>query len=307
MHKTDNHLPISQWLSPRYWLLWLALGLLRLLSLLSLTWQEKIAGLFGWILYRVAPSRRRVCRINITQAYPDYSDAQVKALIKASYKSAALALFEMALAWWASRDYLRSITTVAGMEHLEQALAKGKGVILLTGHFTTLELGGILMALYTDLQAVYKKAHNPMFNGFMHYYRNKHLDKAIPNTNPRAFIQALRDGKSVWYAPDQDFSAQDIVFTPFLGGIASTLTSTVRMAAMTGAPVVPYYPRRLENGKGYQLTILPMLDDYPGGDMQLDATRINQSIETMVYANPAQYFWLHKRFKTRPEGEASIY
>ena len=286
--------------------MWLFLGFLRIVTLLPLRAIETVGAFFGWLLYRLAPSRRRVCRINIRQAYPDYDEAQIKSLIKASYKSLGISVFEMALAWWAQRDYLRAHCTVEGMEHLEAELEKGKGVIMLTGHFSTLEIGGILMALYTPLNAVYKKAHNPMFNTFMHFYRNKHLQKAIPNTNVRDFIKGLRNGIATWYAPDQDFT-QNIVFAPFLGGMAGTLTSTAKMAEMTGASVVPFYPQRLDNGKGYKLVILPALENFPCGDRVEDATRVNRAIEEMVRKNPAQYAWIHKRFKTQPDGKPSIY
>ena len=286
--------------------MWLFFGFLRIVTLLPLRAIETVGAFLGWLLYRLAPSRRRVCRINIQQAYPEYSEKEIKKLIKASYRSLGISVFEMALAWWASRDYLRKHCTVEGMEHLEQALAKGKGVIMLTGHFSTLEIGGILMALYTPLNAVYKKAHNPMFNTFMHFYRNKHLQKAIPNTNVRDFIKGLRNGTATWYAPDQDFT-QNIVFAPFLGGVAGTLTSTAKMAEIAKASVVPFYPQRLDNGKGYKLVILPALENFPSGDQVKDATRVNQAIEEMVRKNPEQYAWIHKRFKTQPEGKPSIY
>lgn len=299
-------LKIRDWLHPKYWGMWLFFGFLRLIILLPLKWIEAIGSFFGSLLYRLVPSRRRVTRINIQQAYPEYTEAEIKKLMKACYKSLGISVFEMALAWWASRDYLRAHCTVEGMDHLEQALAKGKGVIMLTGHFSTLEIGGILMALYTPLQAVYKKAHNPMFNTFMHVYRNKHLEKATPNTSVREFIKGLRNGMATWYAPDQDF-INNIVFAPFLGGIAGTLTSTAKMAEMTGASVVPFYPQRLENGRGYKLVISPALENFPSGDQVADATSVNQAIEDMVRKNPEQYAWIHKRFKTQPKGQISIY
>lgn len=300
------------YLAPRYWLLWLVFGVLRLTVLLPLPILEKLGGFIGWLIYRLAPSRRQVARINIQQAYPGYTETQIKQLVKLSFNNTGMSLFEMALAWWARRDYLQSHCEIDGMQHLQDALAKGRGVILLTGHFTTLEIGGILMALYTPLEAVYKRAHNPMFNTFMHHYRSKHLQRAIPNTNARAFIQALKSNVTVWYAPDQDFSAQDVVFTPFLGGMASTLMSTVRMAEMTGAAVVPYYPQRLPGAKGYKLVIQPALENFPAGNHDeqaryANAARINQAIDAMVRSNPEQYAWIHKRFKTQPEGAKSIY
>ena len=300
-------LKVKQFLAPRFWPMWLFFGFLRLVILLPLSWINAIGNFIGWLAYKLVASRRRIARINISQAYPDYDDAQIEHLVKQSFKSVGISIFELALAWWSPRDYLRKHCKVEGMAHLEKALAKNSGVILLTGHFSTLEIGGILMAMYTPLNAIYKRAHNPMFNAFMHYYRDRHLHSAIPNKDVRAFIKGLREGKATWYAPDQDFADQSIVFTPFLGGLASTLTSTARMAEKTGAAVVPYYPVRLDNNQGYKLVILPALEVFPTGDVAQDSARINQTIETMVRLNPEQYSWIHKRFKTQPEGMVSPY
>lgn len=299
-------LQVHRWLHPKYWGLWLFFGLQRLSTLLPLSWIEAPGTFLGWLMYRLAPSRRRVARINIQQAYPEYDEVQIKKLIKASFKSLGISVFEMGLAWWASGDYLRAHCDIEGLEHLEQAVAKGKGVIMLTGHFSTLEIGGALLSLYTPLHSVYKRAHNPMFDTFMLYYRSKRLKKLIANTNVRDFIKGLRNGYATWYAPDQDFT-QHIVFAPFLGGTATTLISTGKIAQMTGASVVPFFPQRLEKGKGYKLVLLPALENFPSGDQYQDAVKVNQALEEMVRRNPEQYAWLHKRFKTQPEGQPSIY
>ena len=295
------------YLAPKYWPMWLLFGLLRLMTMLPIRWTQAIGAGLGLLVYRLVPSRRRVARINIRQAYPDYSEEQIRALNVASFKSLGISVFETALAWWADRDYMRSICEVEGRQHLDDALDRGKGVVLLTGHFTTLEIGAMLVGLYTQLNGVYKKAHNPMFNAFMAHYRSTYGEELIENKNVRALIRGLRKGRATWFAPDQDFSEQDIVFTPFLGGIASTLTATARMAEMTGAKVVPFYPVRLDRGQGYRLVILPALQDFPSDDIEKDSARINKAIENMVYANPTQYGWVHKRFKKRPPGEPPLY
>ena len=295
------------YLAPKYWPMWLLFGLLRLMTMLPIRWTQAIGAGLGLLVYRLVPSRRRVARINIRQAYPDYSEEQIRALNVASFKSLGISVFETTLAWWADRDYMRSICEVEGRQHLDDALVRGKGVVLLTGHFTTLEIGAMLVGLYTQLNGVYKKAHNPMFNAFMAHYRSTYGEELIENKNVRALIRGLRKGRATWFAPDQDFSEQDIVFTPFLGGIASTLTATARMAEMTGAKVVPFYPVRLDRGQGYRLVILPALQDFPSDDIEKDSARINKAIENMVYANPTQYGWVHKRFKKRPPGEPPLY
>jgi KDO2-lipid IV(A) lauroyltransferase len=305
----SNVIPLNarDFLAPRYWPLWLAFGILRLIAMLPIRWTQAIGSGLGITVYRLVPSRRRVARINIRQAYPDYSEEQIRELNMASFRSLGISVFEFAQSWWRDRDYMRSICEVEGKQHLDDALAKGKGVILLTGHFTTLEIGAMLIGLYTPLNGVYKKAHNPMFNAFMAHYRSTYGEELIENKNVRALIRGLRRGRATWFAPDQDFADQDIVFTPFLGGIASTLTATARMAEMTGAAVVPFYPLRLKNGRGYRLVILPALDNFPSDDINIDSARINKAIEDMVYANPEQYGWVHKRFKHRPPGMPPIY
>jgi KDO2-lipid IV(A) lauroyltransferase len=305
----NNVIPLNarDYLAPKYWPLWLVFGLMRLISMLPLRWIQAIGAGIGLLVYRLVASRRRVARINIKQAYPDYSEEQIRELNIASFKSLGISVFEIAQAWWSNRDYLRSVCEVEGRQHLDQALAKGKGVILLTGHFTTLEIGAMLIGLFTTLNGVYKKAHNPMFNAFMAHYRSTYGEELIENKNVRALIRGLRKGRATWFAPDQDFAEQDIVFTPFLGGIASTLTATARMAEMTGAAVVPFYPLRLDKGKGYRLVILPALEDFPSDDIETDSARVNKAIEYMVYANPEQYGWVHKRFKTQPPGKPSVY
>jgi KDO2-lipid IV(A) lauroyltransferase len=305
----SNVIPLkpAAYLAPRYWPMWLLFSLMRLISMLPLAWSQATGAFIGLMIYRLVPSRRRVARINIRQAYPDFSEQQVRALNIASFRSLGISVFEIALAWWSNRDYMRSICQIEGKEHLDKALSNGKGVILLTGHFTTLEIGAMLIGLYTKLNGVYKKAHNPMFNAFMTHYRSTYGEELIENRNVRAMIRGLRKGRATWFAPDQDFAEQDIVFTPFLGGMASTLTATARLSEMTGAAVVPFYPVRLEKGKGYKLVIMPTLEDFPSNDIAEDSARINQAIEQMVYANPEQYGWVHKRFKTRPPGEPAIY
>lgn len=260
------------------------------------------------LIYRTISSRRRVARINLKQAYPEYSDAEIDKLNKKAFRSLGISIFEMGVAWFKSGNALRKLCQIEGKEHLDHAIERNKGVILLTGHFTTLEIGARLIGFYTSkYNGVFKKAHNPMFNAVMVRYRSKFGDKLIENKNVRAIIRGLKTGHATWFAPDQDFADQEIVFTPFLGGIASTLTATAKLAKMTNATVIPFYPVRLENGKGYKLVVLPPLQDFPSGDIEADSARVNKSIEEMIYNNPEQYLWSHKRFKTQEDRKTNIY
>lgn len=296
-----------RYIAPRFWPMWIFLCLLRVIVVLPLPALHAIGRFLGRLLLRLSASRRRVSEINLRQAYPDADNARIDRLCRQTFESGGISMLEMALAWWAPRDRLRSLCHVSGFEHVEQAQRDGRPILFLTGHFTALDLGGIMLALHVPIQAVYKRAKDPLFNEVMDRYRNRHLVRALPNTEIHSVIKELKKGLATWYAPDQDFSGKDIVYTPFLGGMASTLTSTARMTRMAGAVVIPFYPRRLEDSRGYELVIMPPLDDFPGGDTLQDAAAVNRCIESMVHANPEQYAWFHRRFKNQPDGQASLY
>jgi len=306
--KTDKSLQFRSYSSPKYWPLWFAIGLLRLSVYLPSSTIQRLGSVLGMLIYRVTPSRRRAARINIKQAFPEFSKKEIDALNKKSFKSMGISIFETGTAWFEKSSVLKQQCQIEGKKHLDQAIKNNKAVILLTGHFTTLEIGARLIGFYCDkYNGVFKKAHNPLFNAIMVHYRSNFGDDLFDNKNVRGIIRGLKKGHATWFAPDQDFSYQDIVFTPFLGGIASTLTATAKMAKMTKAAVVPFYPVRLDNGKGFKLIILPALENFPSGDIEADSAQVNKVIEDMVYDNPEQYLWLHKRFKTQPDGRSSIY
>ena len=298
----------TSYLSPRYWPLWIAIGFLRLSVLLPISATQRIGTVIGSIFYRLTPSRKRVAHINIKQAYPDFTQEEIDSLNKKSFKSLGMSLFEMGAAWFSDDRVLKQLCQIEGEEHLEQAIIDNKPVILLTGHFTTLEIGSRLISFYCEhFSGVYKKARNPLFNAIMVRYRSTYCEGLTENKDVRSIIRGLKTGHPTWFAPDQDFKRQDIVFTPFLGGIASTLTSTARLAKIADATVIPFYPVRLKAGKGYKLVIMPALKNFPTDDIEADSALVNKTIEEMVHKHPEQYLWQHKRFKTQPDERNSIY
>ena len=296
-------------MAPKYWPLWFAIGLLRLTALLPVSILQTLGSALGIFIYRILPSRRRAARINLKQAYPDLNNEEIDTLNRKAFKSLGISVFEMGIAWFENNDAIKQQFQIEGKEHLDKAMARNKGVILLTGHFTTLEMGGRVIGCYIEkYNAIFKKAHDPLFNALMVRYRSKRIGHGLIDTrNVRAFIRALNNGHAIWFAPDQDFSDQDIVFTPFLGGVASTLTATAKIARITGAAVVPFYQVRLDKGKGYKLIILPKLENFPSDDIEADSARVNKAIESMVYDCPEQYLWSHKRFKTQADRKTNIY
>ena len=285
--------------------MWFAIGLLRLSVFLPTAITLRFGSTLGMLIYHVAPSRQRVARINIKQAFPHFTEQEVNTLNKNTFKSLGVSILEMGTAWYETSSALKQQCQIEGKEHLDNAIAKNKPIILLSGHFTTLEVGGRLISFYCNkTSGVYKKAHNPLFNAIMVNNRSIILDDITENKNVRGIIRGLKEGYATWFAPDQDFKHQDIVFTPFLGGTATTLTATAKLARITDATVVPFYPVRLENGKGFKLIVLPALDGFPTGDIKADSALINKTIEDMVYDLPEQYLWSHKRFKTQPDGHS---
>ncbi len=294
------------YIAPRYWPTWFALALLRLLIILPLPAIIVCGTLLGKLLYIALPDRRKIADINLKIAFPTASDAEIKRLRKSSFNSMGIAAFELALSWWHDQRILK-LCEVEGLENITSAQQQGKGVIILTAHFTCLEIGGPVLNHYVPFQVMYKPAHNKLFDAFMRYHRGRLYKAIVDYHKPITMIKGLKKGNAAWYAPDQDFRGKDMIYIPFFGVQASALTAPARFAEITGAAVVPYYIQRKAYGKGYRLVILPALENFPTNDTETDARIINQALEHLILQNPEQYLWVHKRYKNRPEGEAQIY
>ncbi len=298
---------VKNFLAPKYWFTWLGLGILRLSTYLPYAWILSLGRGLGWLGFYLLPERRRITRTNIGLAFPKLEEKTRQKLVRQNFCFATQAVFESALAWWASEQRLKSLVRVEGLEHVDAALEKGKGVILLGGHYTTLEMGGRLIALYINGYGTYKRAHNPLFEAVMAGNRQRYFAGLIRSTDMRRILRRLKDNKVIWYAPDQDFGIQHSVFAPFMGVPTATLTITARLAERSGSLVLPFYSEQLADNKGYALRIAPPLQNYPTDNDIADATAVNQAIEDQVQRAPAQYLWGHRRFKTRPHGEPLFY
>ncbi len=298
----------SHYLAPRHWPTWFGIALLRLLTLLPYRTQMAIGAGIGRVMRRIMASRRHVVEVNLQLAFPDLTPASRMALLREHFDNAGRAVLESALSWWGSDERLAHLAHIHGLEHLKAAAAEGKGVILLSAHFTCFEMGARLLARHHPFQFLYKpQRKNPLFEAYTTRLRLRHYLRAVAHRDLRGMARGLKDQLTCWYLPDQDFGRKNSVFAPFMGVPTATVTATSRLVSMTGARVVPYFPLRREDGSGYDIHILEPLESFPSGDDLADATRINALVETFVRRAPAQYLWLHKRFKTRPEGEADVY
>lgn len=295
-----------RYLHPRYWALWLAVGFVRTLCVLPLPWLRTFGRCLGAAYGRLARERRRVVAINLQLCLPELDAAQREHLLREHFAALGAGIFETAMAWFASDRALRRYGAVHGLEHLQAAQAEG-GVLLLTGHFTTLELAARYLCMAgVPFHAMYRPLDNPLLDYWMHHWREHRAGlPALPKDDLRAIVRALRKGRALWYGPDQSLEAPNALFVPFFGVPTLSLTATSRLAEMGRAKVVPFFPET-RDGR-CEVHMQPALDHFPSGDDAADATRINALLEAAVRRSPAQYFWIHKRFKYQPPGRPNPY
>lgn len=284
-------------IAPHYWPTWLGLGLLRLFEPLPFPWLLRLGAALGTLL-RFLPLRFvRIARRNLELCFPEATDAERSVLLAKHFRSVGMALFETAITWWSDDDRIRRITTLEGEEHLQRALAAGRGAILLSAHFTTLEIGARAVCARMPVNIMYRPSRNAVLARFLLRERSKRAKRAIPRDDIRTLVAALGANEPVWYAPDQSYRKKGAQMVPFFGIPAATNTATSRLARMTGAVVLPYFVERLPGNEGYRVVIHPPLEDFPSGDAIQDATRFNALIEAQVRRVPDQYLWIHRRFK----------
>lgn len=294
-------------LHPRFWPLWLGMGLLWLVVQLPYRWLLVLGRGMGGLMYHLAGSRRRIAARNLELCFPELSVGERQRLLRENFASTGMTFFEMAISWWWPVERLKRLGTVEGLEHLRQAEADGQGVILMALHFTTLEMGGALLCMQQDMYGMYRAHKNPLFDFIQRHGREQRLLGAIERDDVRGMLKVLRAGGVVWYAPDQDYGAQRSLFVPLFGVQAATVTATSKFARLGRARVVPFTQTRLADGSGYKVIVHPALADFPGDSEEADCLRINQWIEQAIRQQPEQYLWAHRRFKTRPAGEAKLY
>ncbi len=284
----------------------LGILLIWLLHFLPLRLQALVGNSLGLLLYFVAFERRSVATTNLRLCFPDLSVQQRRVLVRKNFQAFTRSLLERGLLWWASASRIQRYIRVEGFEYYQQAQSKGP-VILLAPHFVALDVGGSWLIQHVNLVSVYSNQKNPLFNELLLRGRSRFGAQKLYSRQQglRPIIKAMRAQHPFYYLPDQDLSTRDGLFVPFFKVPAATLTTVPRLAEMTGAQVVPCISKLLPDG--YEVRFYPAWENYPTGDLLADTRRMNEFIEQRVREMPEQYFWLHKRFKTRPEGEAKLY
>lgn len=295
--------------APKYWPAWLGFFLARAISVLPLPIVAGIGAVLGELLFVIVPSRRRITQRNISACFPGYSRFQVWRLARRNYRAMSQAIFDTAISWWSSDRRLRRLTRYTNREVYDEALQGDRPVILLMGHFIAMEVGGLALSMERPLIDIYKAPSNPVAHLLAVHGLNRSGFATLVEKHEglKPVIRAMKKGEPLCYLPDQDQGAANSVFVPFFGIPAATLNLLGKLAKTTNAVVIPCFARQLSWGRGYEVIFKEALQDYPVGDEILDATRMNKVIEDAVREMPEQYFWVHKRFKTRPPGEQDFY
>ena len=284
-------------LMPRHWPSWTGLGVLRLLETLPYPAMLVVGRLIGKLARRLPLKWVRTARRNIELCMPALSPAEREQLIERHFESLGIGLCESAMCWWSPDERIRSLSRVEGCEHLDKALSQGNGVILLTAHFTTLEMGARIMNTNRKICALYRPLKNPVLAAASDRSRAKRARSAIRHDDIRGMVRSLRNNEIVWYAPDQSFRKKGAQMVPFFGIPAATNIGTTRLAQLTGAPILYFSHERLPNGGGYRVVIHPPVAQIPSDNAVADSEHFNRFIEQQVGRVPEQYWWIHRRFK----------
>ncbi|MEW5708832.1 MAG: lipid A biosynthesis acyltransferase [Pseudomonadota bacterium] len=285
----------------------LGVAALWLLHFLPLPLLAALGGGLGRLAYRLAGARRRVTLTNLRLCFPSMPEAERERLARRHFQALGRAALAEGIAWWGSKARIKRLVTLEGVEHWHAI--QGQPVILLVPHFVGLDLGAVRLAADWPACAMYRTQSNPYIDRLLRRARTRFEPVTLVSRRDgiRGLVAAIRQGLPLYYLPDQDYGARDAIFVPFFGVPAATITGLSRLARLTGAKVLPVVTRQLPRGRGYRIQVYPPWEDFPGESVEADTRRMNAFIEERVLEMPEQYFWLHKRFKTRPPGEPPVY
>lgn len=292
-------------LSPRTWPGWIGVAVGWLLAFVPWPLQRALGGVLGALLFLLLPSRRRAAARNLELCFPEL-DAHARALLlKAHFAALGVGVFEFTRAWWGSIAPMRRSIRIDGLEHLAAVAAEGRGALLVSGHFMNLEICGRLLCDHVPLAGIYREHSGAAMEWAIKRGRLRYASAMFRQDELRPALRHLKRGGFLWYAPDQDMLGKDTVFAPFFGIAASTITATHHLARSSGCAVLPFFHHR--DGDRYVLRVGAPLTAFPSDDIAADCARVNAQIEAMVRAAPAQYLWIHRRFKRRPPDQPPVY
>lgn len=295
---SDSRVSLLRFLGPRYWRSWILIGWLSIAALLPWRWSLALHKHFGRRLGRKSRKSTRMVDENLRQCFPELGDAERATLTDEYFENMGALVAELAICWFRSPEYVRSRVVAEGVEHLEQALAQGRGVILYLGHFTTMEICGATVGAYAPRFVItHNKRRSRLLSEMQRRSRERLGDDVLPKHSVRALLRSLRNNAVVWFAGDEADTRKSSALLPFFGKPAHTNTSLSRLARITGAAVVPLFYCRKADDSGYLIRFSPALENFPSNDEIVDTKRLIAILEEQIRACPSQYFWKQKRFR----------
>lgn len=305
--KRRKRRPLYHFWAPKYWPTWLGLGVLRLTCLLPFRWHIGLGKAIGRLAHAIGAERRAITRRNIQLCFPDMPEAERNRLARDHFEALGASLMELALARWASEEKLLAMTTVEGGHHIQQTLDAGYGVMLISAHFTALDVAGRALRRHCPpYDVVYRSFRNPFTTEIVASTREITARRVIEKNDIKEMIRSLRAGIPVWYAPDQSFHLKQSALLPFFGVPAMTNIATTTIAKLGRARAIPFWPRRLPEG-GYEIRIEAPIDGLPSDDPEEDTRKYLAALEAQVRRCPEQYYWVHRKFKNRPDDLPDAY
>ncbi|QUM81318.1 LpxL/LpxP family Kdo(2)-lipid IV(A) lauroyl/palmitoleoyl acyltransferase [Moritella sp. 5] len=296
-------------LHPKYWSLWFGASLARLTQLLPLDKQMKLGAAIGRLVKKLISRRVNIAKRNLEICFPDMPEAERERLLERNIEEIGKAIFDITNAWWWSDEKVQRHMTIKGQAHIAQTIADGHGVILFAVHCLPLEMGARIFGQFHPGVGVYRPHKNPVMEYLQVKGRLRSNKALVPKSNLRQMVKSLRNLDVIWYTADQDFGRSSATFVPFYAmPDAATITGASTLAHLGKAKVLPFSVIRNADDKGYTIEIMPPLDNFPSKDHVADAKRGNTIIEQIIDKDRAQYMWLHRRFKTRPNQDSpSVY
>ena len=294
-----------KFIHPKFFPTWILILLMRIGVFIPFSTQVFIGKLIGKAIYPFMSKLRSTAYSNISHCFPEKKQAQVNTLVKNHFEAIGISLFETANAYYASDKKINKLLTINKEQYFTDALKQEGGIIILCAHFMPLMLGSRALLINHTIANIYRPQNNKLFDQAMVKGYKKNGAVMIKSTDTRSIIKAINNSLPIWYAPDQDLGENNSVFAPLFGIQTATASATARLSKNNKTRVIPY--SFIRTSKGYEMSFEKPLSGFPSNDPIIDATITNKILEKQINKNPEQYLWIHRRFKTRPEGAENFY